>query len=143
MKTQIIIILFLLTGLTAFSQNSGDPPPASMPTEKNKPLIDNLITESRFKEFFIDYCTTRITRAGNDKNWTKAKIQQTIERLDYEDFKHDLYNYFSLFSNDELLATTKQIRDLNKKHSNSSCFIMTTSVLLNLDLKIESILKEK
>jgi hypothetical protein len=143
MKTQIIILLFFLTELTAFSQNSSDPPPASMPTEKNKPLIDNLISESRFNDFFKKYCTTRITRIGKDKNWTEDKIQQTIEKLDYEDFKHDLYNYFSLFSNHELKATTKQICDLNKNHNNSPCFIMTTSVLLNLDLRIESILKEK
>jgi hypothetical protein len=143
MNKPVLVILFLSIVIAGFTQNTGNPPSASMPTAVNKTFIDKLISESRFEDFFKDYCTTRITREGNTREWTKERTQKAINRIDYEDFKWDMYNYFSLFTNGELIEMTKLVSKLNKKQVSSFCFITTPSFHTNLDLIVEEYLKEE
>jgi len=143
MKKLILLLVIITICLNASPQNTGDPPPASMPTEKNKPLIDKLISVSRFEDYFNDYCRIRINREGINKKWTKEKITKTINKINYEDFKWNLYNYYSLFSDDELLAMINLMSKLNNNHIESFCFISNTSIHNSLDLKIEEYLKKE
>ncbi|NJK98958.1 MAG: hypothetical protein HC905_32235 [Bacteroidales bacterium] len=120
-KLLLVSLVIITTNYKAFSQTLPPPPPPELrPTEENKQLIDQLLDASQFEFFFKEYCKNKIGQEGIVRKWTKEEMQLRYSKIDYADFKDDLYSWFARLPKEDLndlieifKKITTLIKDLN------------------------------
>lgn len=145
---KLIVLLFFIVSINAFSQNLKQsppppPPPAAVPSEENEQLIDEPIKKSEMEKCFKEYCNLKTLTKGGKLNWTDERIRQVNSMFNYQDIKHTIYNYFAPLTKDQLKEIIR-LFDLLKKDNKvtlPSFYLTTPGIMANLDNYIDRILE--
>ena len=104
-----------------------------MPTQQNTIIINKIIEAANYKNYFIDYCLTKINETAAKEKWNDQKTMEITESIDFKNFKDAVYNMFAFHDEVELETLLKAYqKDTNHQTSN----IMTTSKALSTNLDI-------
>lgn len=112
----------------AYSQN--DPPPAALPADENKVLLDELIKVTAYEVYFKQYCLMKIRKAAEEQKWTDEYKKIIIDCIDFKYFQSTFYNVFALMEKSDLQRMVDFYREINKSKTNFK-YIITNSMLTN------------
>lgn len=139
MKT-ILLIAILCFCSNSFSQGIEGPMEAS---PENKPLIIELMVESKFEAYFTDYCSKRMDFLGKEKGLTKEKIAEYKKKVSFAEFlDYTVFNQFAIYSSEELKQMISLCKTLNKGKKFNWIIISTPSLESNLELLIKTYMKD-
>lgn len=111
------------------------------PTEVNKKIITEIIEVTDYRTFFTNYCTKKIENHAEENDWNEVQINETIEKLTFENYSFTIYNVFASFSTDELETLLEAMKIINKQDKCSGAIILTNTMIQNnLDTYINAIL---
>lgn len=140
---KIILLLLLITSNGAFSQELTLPPPELEATPQNKKLIIELMLESKFEEYFTDYCSKRIEYLGEEKGLTKEKITEYKKKINFHEFlDYTVFNQFASLSSEELQQMITLFKMLNKSKKYNNFILSTAGLESNLELKISQYMED-
>ncbi len=137
---KLIVIIFLLFNHSVFGQGIEGPMEAS---PENKPLIIELMVESKFEAYFKEYCSDRIDFLGEEKGLTKEKIATYKKKISFAEFlDYTVFNQFASYSSEELKQMITLCKTLNKGKKFNWVFISTPIIESNLELLIRQYMKD-
>ena len=138
----VFSFVFLLSTSTVFSQTN--PPPMSMPDKANSVLVDSLIRITNHEQFFIDYCTKKVTEHATLNNWPQSKTEKILKSIKFKYYDDTIYNSYAWYSTEELRKLLDTLLLLNKKSSKGTRLILTNSMMQsNLDLFVKGVIEGK
>ncbi|MGV3613392.1 MAG: hypothetical protein ACO1N0_20710 [Fluviicola sp.] len=137
---KLVIFIFLFFNHSLFSQGIEGPMEAS---PENKPLIIELMVESKFEAYFTDYCSKRMDFLGKEKGLTKEKIAEYKKKVSFAEFlDYTVFNQFAEYSSEELKQMITLCKTLNKGKKFNWVFISTPIIESNLELFIRQYMKD-
>lgn len=137
---KLAIFIFLLVTRSLFAQGIEGPMEAS---PENKPLIVELMVESKFEAYFTDYCSKRMDFLGKEKGLTKEKIAEYKKKVSFAEFlDYTVFNQFASFSSEELKQMITLCKTLNEGKKFNWVFISTPIIESNLELLIIRYMKD-
>jgi hypothetical protein len=141
-KSLKLIILISVASLRCFSQNV--PPPAmAMPTNENLNIVNRIIRESHYDDYFYAYCQKHVSEYANKEGWTREKTKQVMQSVNFDDFQTSVQNWFSFYSKDELELILSTIKILNANPRGQRMVITNLPMQNNLEGYIQMVLKGK
>ncbi len=136
----IITLSFILLCKIAFCQS---PPPPMEATPENKKLIIELMFESKFEDYFKEYCSDKIDFIGKEKGLTQEKIAEYKKKISFPEFlDYTVFNQFASFSSEELRQMITLCKTLNKNEKFNPVFFSTPALESNLELQIRQYMKD-
>lgn len=137
---KLLFLFILLVSSYSFSQGIEGEMQA---TPENKKLIIELMLESKFEEYFTEYCSGRIDFIGKEKGLTKEKISECKKKINFGEFlDFTVFNQFAIYSSEELRQMIELCRTLNKNKKFNWVFISTPSLESNMELQIRQYMKD-
>jgi hypothetical protein len=137
---KLLFLFILLVSSYSFSQGIDGEMQA---TPENKKLIIELMHESRFDEYFTEYCSDRIDFIGKEKRLTKEKIAEYKKKISFGEFlDFTVFNQFASFSSGELQQMITLCKTLNKNKKFSWIFISTPGLESNMELQIRQYMED-
>ena len=128
----ILFLLFLLNTLKIEAQNNEKPPPPLMASSEQNKLIDEIITVSGLKTYYIKYCKDIIDDEAINKKWSASKVKIKKNKVNFSDFDFIAHNSYTSLSIENL----KEIITLLKKVNTSSNDYFFGSYLIINNLKV-------
>ena len=108
--------LFLLNTLKIDAQNDEKPPPPLMASDEKTKLIDEIITISGLKEYYVKYCKDVIDAEATNKKWAASKVKDKKSKAKFADFDFIAHNSYASLS----IQNLKEIITLLKKVNTNS-----------------------
>lgn len=127
----LALLLCLLIPLFGFSQQGPNPP--AMPTQQNKIIIDKIIEATQYKAYFLDYCLTKINEAATEEKWNELQNVETIESINFKNFRDAVYNMFALYDEVELETLLAAYKKDPASQTNN---VITINKVVNNNLNI-------
>ncbi|NJO88002.1 MAG: hypothetical protein HC831_02835, partial [Chloroflexia bacterium] len=83
----------------------------------------------------------KIGQEGIVRKWTKEEMQLRYSKIDYADFKDDLYSWFARLPKEDLNDLIEIFKKINNIDKGPQYIITTPYILSNLDLFLKRYLK--
>ncbi|KAF2341330.1 hypothetical protein [Flavobacterium tistrianum] len=99
----LVVLLCLFISSKAASQNSQP----LMPSQQNKIVIDKIVEATRYKNYVIDFCLSKINEASAKEGWNEQKSMEITQSINYKNFRDAIYNSFVVFDEVELETLLK------------------------------------
>lgn len=141
MKHIIILAVFVSLNYTAFCQNTPEEIVAAIPEKENIALIDTLIKVSGFDTYFNNYCSQQIDKVAKVNNWDSKRILKQKLKINFKDFRDDVYNAFSFSTKKELEALISFCKTSTNPDNLSSVILRDSMIRNNLPLFAKRYLK--
>ena len=78
-----------------------------MPSQQNKIIIDKIVEATRYKNYVIDFCLSKINEATAKEGWNDQKAMEITQTINYKNFRDAIYNSFVVFDEVELETLLK------------------------------------
>lgn len=138
--------LLLAIAVIAFTDISGQvaPPAMAMPSDENRLLIDKIIETTDHEQYFIEYCTKRVTAYGRAKNWSQDKTLEILKGIKFQHYNSTIYNSYASFNTSQLTKLLETLTMLKQTVKDGFDFVLTNGMMQsNLDLFIKSLIEGK
>lgn len=99
----LVVFLCLFISFKSLSQ-SNQP---LMPSQQNKIIIDKIVEATRYKNYVIDFCLSKINEASAKEGWNDQKAMEITQTINYKNFRDAIYNSFVVFDEVELETLLK------------------------------------
>ncbi|URM37475.1 hypothetical protein [Flavobacterium anhuiense] len=134
----LAVLLCLFISSKSLSQNSQP----LMPSQQNKIIIDKIVEATRYKNYVIDFCLSKINEASAKEGWNEQKAMEITQSINYKNFRDAIYNSFVVFDEVELEILLKAYEKDTVYQSQN---VMTNNKVLinNLNIFADDIVKGK
>ncbi|MNK65163.1 hypothetical protein D3C87_844500 [compost metagenome] len=134
----LAVLLCLFISSKSLSQNNQP----LMPSQQNKIIIDKIVEATRYKNYVIDFCLSKINEATAKEGWNDQKAMEITQSINYKNFRDAIYNSFVVFDEVELEILLKAYE---KDTAYQSQNVMTNNKVLinNLNIFADDIVKGK
>ncbi|QLC67320.1 hypothetical protein LPB248_13710 [Flavobacterium sp. LPB0248] len=78
-----------------------------MPSQQNKIIIDKIVEATRYKNYVIDFCLSKINETSAKEGWNDQKAMEVTQSINYKNFRDAIYNSFVVFDEVELETLLK------------------------------------
>jgi hypothetical protein len=78
-----------------------------MPSQQNKIIIDKIVEATRYKNYVVDFCLSKINEATAKEGWNDQKAMEITQSINYKNFRDAIYNSFVVFDEVELETLLK------------------------------------
>jgi len=78
-----------------------------MPSQQHKIIIDKIVEATRYKNYVIDFCLSKINEASAKEGWNDQKAMEVTQSINYKNFRDAIYNSFVVFDEVELETLLK------------------------------------
>nr|WP_288837418.1 hypothetical protein [uncultured Flavobacterium sp.] len=113
-----------------------------LPTAENKKLIVELMKVTEYENYFLNYCMQHIETIGAKRGMSAEKILACKNKVNYNEFFDlTISNQFAIYTSEELQEMIALCKKLNTREY-FGIFFSTESMQSNLELEVESYLKE-
>ena len=134
----LAVLVCLFISSKSLSQNSQP----LMPSQQNKIIIDKIVEATRYKNYVIDFCLSKINEASAKEGWNEQKAMEITQSINYKNFRDAIYNSFVVFDDVELETLLKAYEKDTVYQSQN---VMTNNKVLinNLNIFADDIVKGK
>jgi hypothetical protein len=140
-RSGLLILLIFHFIVQVKGQN---PPAPAMPIDSNILLVDNIIQVTNHKDYFVDYCTKKITKYAELNNWTQAKTKSTLASINFESYRFTIHNSYAFYTTSQLKLLLSTLTKLSETSKYGWDFILTNGMMQNnLDLIVDGIIEGK
>lgn len=99
------LVVFLCLFISSKSLSQSNQP--LMPSQQNKIIIDKIVEATRYKNYVIDFCLSKINEASAKEGWNDQKAMEITQTINYKNFRDAIYNSFVVFDEVELETLLK------------------------------------
>ena len=144
MKTKRYGLLIILIFHFIVQVNGQGPPAPAMPSDSNTLLVDKIIKVTNHKDYFVDYCTKKITKYAELNNWTQARTKNILASINFESYRFTIHNSYSFYTTSQLKLLLSTLTNLSETSKYGWDFILTNGMMQNnLDLIVDGIIEGK
>jgi Leucine-rich repeat (LRR) protein len=116
------------------------PPPMSMPSSSNKPIIDSIVVSCRYEQLFDLRKEEIIQVSAKNKNWSSETIAEVRSKIVFTHFQNFMYyNAYSSESEKELLELLKDCNATKNDPIMKDLTVFKSIVLSNYDNYLRSV----
>ncbi|MET3027485.1 hypothetical protein ABXT06_12450 [Flavobacterium sp. UW10123] len=134
----LTVLLCLFISSKSLSQNHKP----LMPSQQNKIIIDRIVEATRYKNYVIDFCLSKISEATAKEGWNEQKAMEITQSINYKNFRDAIYNSFVVFDEVEL-ETLLKAYEKNPAYQTQNVMTNNKVLINNLNIFADDIVKGK